>query len=538
MKLFKLIVLITTFPIITLAQTWQWAKSVGGLNYDVGGFSVTGNGDSYLTGVFGGQCYFTTDTLWTWPNAHGLFILKLDPLGNEVWIKQIGGNAIAGTQEYLSLAALDEVNNCLYITGNFNGTITMDGHTITSVNSDYFLAKLDMNGICQWLIKAGSSLIDDRTMHAILSPTGDVYWTATLMDNGTLDTFNLQKGAYLAKISSAGNVLWARDEFEGIDPFLKMKNNRLYFYGTTRSDTCIVDTMTIIQATAVDGIVGEVNQNGDVQWVEVFDSPSNAYCTSLEIDSYSDLYLSGYFEDTLNVATQQLISNGYCEGFIIKLDPIGNLTWVQKSNSGVALNQTKFRTLSTNNDGQSYLIGSYSGSTQVGPFNLVSGNSEEIFVGRMDKNGNWLGVANIGPGRGGTITEDSNDNFYVNAVFQNTLIIGSTALTSAGGWDIFIAKCSAITGIGENGRSLQSQLSIYANPNKGSFRIKIPDDIVSYEDATLLVFDQQGREITRFTLTVEKEETPVFDVDKAGPGIYLVQLVQGAKSYWGKMVVE
>jgi hypothetical protein len=37
---------------------------------------------------------------------------------------------------------------------------------------------------------------------------------------------------------------------------------------------------------------------------------------------------------------------------------------------------------------------------------------------------------------------------------------------------------------------------------------------------------------------VEEEETPVFDVDKAGPGIYMVQLVQGAKSYWGKMVVE
>lgn len=61
---------------------------------------------------------------------------------------------------------------------------------------------------------------------------------------------------------------------------------------------------------------------------------------------------------------------------------------------------------------------------------------------------------------------------------------------------------------------------------------------MSNEEATLLVFDQQGREITRFNLSLVEDETPVFDVDKAGPGVYMVQLVQGTKSYWGKMVVE
>ncbi|MBL7745953.1 MAG: T9SS type A sorting domain-containing protein, partial [Chitinophagaceae bacterium] len=206
--------------------------------------------------------------------------------------------------------------------------------------------------------------------------------------------------------------------------------------------------------------------------------------------------------------------------------------------SGSASGNADFYTLSTNDDGTSYLIGSFSGSTQIGPFNLSTGNTDDVFVARLDKNGNWLGITNFGEGQGYGMQEDITGDFYISGIFKNTMNIGSTVLTSAGNYDIFIAKSSAITGIGGNERSMQSQLSIYANPNKGSFRIKIPEDIATYEASVLLVFDQQGREITRFTLSLTDDETPVFDVDKAGPGIYMVQLVQGAISYCGKMVVE
>jgi hypothetical protein len=395
-----------------------------------------------------------------------------------------------------------------------------------------------MNGTCQWLIKAGSTLMDNRNMDLIIDNGGDIYWTGVLSTSGTLDTFNLQRGAFLAKVDPAGNVLWARDEFVDIDPFLEIRSNHLYFGGTTRNDTCFVDTLTFINTNSVNGIVGELDLNGNVKWVSIYQTSNHSYCTTLKIDSYGDLYSVGFFEDTLTIGTQQLIAQGFQEGFLIKLDANGNLLWLRQSNSGTTTGWTSFNGIATNDDGTSYLIGYFSGSTQIGPFNLSTGNSENVFVTRIDKNGNWLGIDNFGPGRGFGVQEDNTGNFYISGIFQNTMNIGSTSLTSAGGFDIFIAKSSAITGIGGNERSLQSQLSIYANPNKGSFRIKIPEEIVSYEDATLLVFDQQGREITRFTLTVEEEETPVFDVDKAGPGIYMVQLVQGAKSYWGKMVVE
>jgi hypothetical protein len=66
---------------------------------------------------------------------------------------------------------------------------------------------------------------------------------------------------------------------------------------------------------------------------------------------------------------------------------------------------------------------------------------------------------------------------------------------------------------------------------------KLPDEITNLQNAILLVFDQQGREVARFNLE-ESDESPRFDVNKTSAGLYTVQLVQGKKTYWGKMVVE
>ena len=50
MKTIKLIIYIILLPSIYLVQTWQWAKGIGGLNYDAGVILIAGNGDTYLCG--------------------------------------------------------------------------------------------------------------------------------------------------------------------------------------------------------------------------------------------------------------------------------------------------------------------------------------------------------------------------------------------------------------------------------------------------------------------------------------------------------
>ncbi|MBK7965211.1 MAG: hypothetical protein IPK10_07900 [Bacteroidetes bacterium] len=125
------------------AQTWQWAKSYGGLNTVSAGIrNIDSNGNLFVVGGFGGQCYFQTDTLWTFGNAHGMFLAKLDNSGNEIWIKQPGGSSLSGLQERFTTAALDEVNSAIYISGSYSGTLSMDGHSVTSATTDHFFSQV------------------------------------------------------------------------------------------------------------------------------------------------------------------------------------------------------------------------------------------------------------------------------------------------------------------------------------------------------------------------------------------------------------
>ncbi|MBK7965210.1 MAG: T9SS type A sorting domain-containing protein [Bacteroidetes bacterium] len=356
-----------------------------------------------------------------------------------------------------------------------------------------------------------------------------------------MNSTNINKGSFLAKVNSAGVIQWARNEFIDIDPALKMNGNRLYFTGTTRGDTCIVDNDTIfnnLNLSWVNPVIGELDLNGNLIWANRFECSANGYGASLEFDNSGNLFFCGMFGDTISINTQQLISTGFQDGFLVKMDPSGIPINVQQSfTSGGSNKTTSFMGLLRKLDGNLYLTGNFNGNTSLGPFTISPTNSDDVFVALIDENLNWLNLFHFGSATGGNLKQDSNGNLFLSLSFQNSITLGTTTLNASGSEDALIAKCSAITGQGGNERIINNQLTIYANPNKGSFRIKLPDEITNMQNAILLVFDQQGREVARFNLE-ESDESPRFDVNKASAGLYTVQLVQGKKTYWGKMVVE
>jgi len=543
MKPIKLLLILLICPTFAFTQNWQWARSFGGLNdVSAGITNIDSNGNLFLLGNFGGQCYFQTDTLWTSGNAHGMFLAKLDNSGNEIWIKQPGGARLSGTQERLTKAVLDEVNSAIYLSGSYSGTLSMDGHSVTSFSTDHFLVKLDLNGVCQWIITAGSLIHDEYwNSDIVLDNQSNIYWTAEFLANGTLNFTSINKGSFLAKVNSSGIIQWARNEFVDIDPFLKFNGNRLYFTGTTRGDTCIVDTDTIFNnsnISIVNPVIGELDINGDLQWVNHFPCTSNGYSATLEFDNNDNLFFCGVFEDTIYINSQQYISTGHQDGFLIKISSLGNPVLVQQSfTSGGSNKSTSFLGLSKKADGNIYMTGNFNGITSIGPFNLSTINNEEVFVALIDENLNWLNVFHFGSAEGGNLKQDSNGDLFLSVRFQNSITLGSTTLNGTGNNDALIAKCSAITGLPGNGRVANNQLIIYANPNKGSFRIKLPDAITTLQNAFLIVYDQTGREVSRFALD-NNNDSPRFEVNSASAGMYTVKLFQEEKVFVGRMVVE
>ena len=86
-----------TIAIITSnAQTYQWAKSIGGTGMDEGRSIFADDlGNVYTTGFFMGTADFDPGvgiSNLTSSGEEDIFILKLDPAGNFLWAKSIGGS--------------------------------------------------------------------------------------------------------------------------------------------------------------------------------------------------------------------------------------------------------------------------------------------------------------------------------------------------------------------------------------------------------------------------------------------------------------
>ncbi|MBK9763518.1 MAG: T9SS type A sorting domain-containing protein [Flavobacteriales bacterium] len=81
------------------------------------------------------------------------------------------------------------------------------------------------------------------------------------------------------------------------------------------------------------------------------------------------------------------------------------------------------------------------------------------------------------------------------------------------------------------------QLVIYANPNQGTFRIKVPDAFLHRSGLQLKVIDSAGRIVHDQTLNLQGE-SPRMDLFDVSPGYYLVTLGNSERTYSGHMVVE
>jgi len=101
------------------------------------------------------------------------------------------------------------------------------------------------------------------------------------------------------------------------------------------------------------------------------------------------------------------------------------------------------------NSGNYYVAGSFSGRVSFGNTTLSSSGNRDIFVGKLNADGNWLWAKKAG----GTyndiasaIAVDSAGNAYITGYFASTtltFIAGAITLSRSGGNDLFVAKISS-----------------------------------------------------------------------------------------------
>lgn len=200
--------------------TVLWAKSASGTGPDVpASCSTDPSGNIIATGyftsptlTFGSLTVTKTPSVGSVPN---IFIVKYDPSGNALWVKNIMNNSTPNDEQSCSTDA----NSNIILTGIFYSLITIGTTTLTGAgSSDIFIMKYDPNGNILWAKSAGgpgSEIIYSCSTDASNNIVTTGYFNSPTLTIGTntLTNTNPANNSYdlfIFKHDPNGNALWAK----------------------------------------------------------------------------------------------------------------------------------------------------------------------------------------------------------------------------------------------------------------------------------------------------------------------------------------
>lgn len=386
------IILFSTIIVFGQAPVFEWAKQMGGASQDLGySITVDGTGNVYTTGSFVGTVDFDPGVgvyNLTSLSSKSVFVSKLDGAGNFIWAKKMGSISASSGGAFAEAITLDISGN-VFIAGIFWATVDFDPgsgtNNLTSCSfpstsfADGFILKLDASGnfILARQLKAYYSEI---RIHSIaIDNFGDVYTTGSIKDSVDFDpgigSYVLEAGfgIFVLKLNNLGNFLWAK----------KMGGN--------------IPTHT--------------------------DSGQ-----SLALDAANNVYVAGYFGDIEDfdpgTGTFYLAST-YRNGFISKLDPLGNLLWAKKIGNDTG--DVFALSIAIDNSDNIYTTGYFSGPQDfdpgIGVYSMSDYGNYDIFIEKLDPAGNFVwakGVGSSGQDYSASIAVDIIGDIYTTGFFQDT----------------------------------------------------------------------------------------------------------------------
>jgi len=439
--LFVLLLLCTTF-IFAQIDVWQWAKQAGGTDYDFGqDIAIDSSGNSYITGYFPGNASFGTTEL-TSSGGIDIFVAKLDSDGNWLWAQKAGGTSDDGGYSI----AIDSSGNS-YVTGYFHSTASFGNITLTSSGSyDIFVAKLDSNGNWLWAKKAGGTS-DDYGYSIAIDSSGNSYVTGYFYSTASFGTTTLTSSGdcdiFVAKLDSSGNWLGANQAGGTGEDYgfsIAIDSSGNSYVTGYFQGIAYFGTTTLTSSGGDDIFVATLNNGGNWQWAQKAGGTSPDYGYGIAIDSSGNSYVTGYFYSTASFGTTTLTSSGNYDIFVAKLDSDGNWLWAKQA-GGTSWDYGLG--IAIDSSGNSYVTGYFQGTASFGTTTITSSGNYDIFVAKLDSDGSWLGANQAGgTGRDDarSIATDSSGNCYVTGLFEETASFGNIIFESSGNYDIFVAK--------------------------------------------------------------------------------------------------
>ncbi|MCK4694720.1 MAG: SBBP repeat-containing protein, partial [Candidatus Cloacimonetes bacterium] len=333
----------------------------------------------------------------------------------------------------------DDAGN-IYVTGYFCGTATFGSYSLTSSGiDDIFVAKMDADGIWQWAKQAGGSF-EDSGKSIALDSAGNSYVTGhfegTAIFGSTSLTSSGSTDIFVAKLDVDGNWLYAISAGGSCFDFgcsIALDSAGNSYVTGKFYGTATFGSASLTSCGYYDIFVAKMDADGNWQWATRAGGSSGDSGTSIVLDSAGNSYVTGDFKHTATFGFTSLTSNEYPDIFIAKMDADGNWQWATRAGGS---SYDYCGCIALDSAGNSYVTGKFIGTAIFGSISLTSSGLDDIFVAKMDADGIWQWATRAGGSDydcGYSIALDSAGNSYVTGHFEGTAIFGSISLTSSSG---------------------------------------------------------------------------------------------------------
>ena len=450
------------------------------------GVSTDNNGNVYTTGFFRGTVDFdpgSGEYNLTSYGSENIFITKVDANGNFVWAKHLGSLGYG----YSSGNAITVDNQgFLYITGQFSFTVDFDPGPaehllLTNGLFDCFILKLDTDGNFVWVKNLGGSQ-NDYGYGIDVDLLGNIVVVGLFEENADFDpgsgVFNLisagSHDVFITKLDNNGDFIWAKSfgnsDWDRVNDVEVDYLGNVYIVGEFRNTVDFDPGLGVYNLTTINrnGYILKLDPTGSFssvrKLVDTLATGHQSIAVSIVTDSNGNVYVSGYFFGTINLDPIDLtvFVAGNTNVFVAKWNSEGDLLWGKQfggtanvENSGIALD----------NSGNVYSTGLFQGTIDFDPSsginNLTATGGYNIYLSKLDANGNFIAAGRIGGTNGnfskGLSVDNSGMAHVVGYYFGNTdfdpglgtyniISVGSAATTDAFTAKYSVSSCT-VTGI-------------------------------------------------------------------------------------------
>lgn len=516
-----------------LAQEVDWARRITSEARDgVWDTKVTPSGDLLVLGFFEGMVDLGGLVL-AHEDDQDFFLANYSQAGDLQWaVPFIGPGFDRGDR-----IAVDPNGN-IYVGGLLSNTLDFSNTTATSNGGiDIFFASFDSDGDLRWETHFGGASSD--ICYGVYADGDELLAVGHF--NGTVDfgfgnvtSEGLQDMWIMSLNKSSGQPNWVKTYGgpgqDRLNNVTKDKDGNILICGYF-SSTMDFGNQTLESEGGFDVFFAKVDETGDPLWAVVGNSPgSSDQAADITTDSQGNVYVSGTYEDQVELDGFILEGGTDSESFIAAFDADGDWKW---GKSTVTDDNSSGARLTLVND--QYL---YQGTT-ISNGTLFDGtavsNLEEggVLITGFDLNGNVLNyLLHDGQNNDYALPIDNNgQELFYGGAYEDGILIGSTFLDGEGDQDIFIVRAdpqlpTAVT------EPLAQPVHTLANVRLDAAARLLYVDVIHPEIESVGLFDLQGR------LLEQREAGQGLQLDLSNnPAAPVVLFLQGQGIQGGQVIL-